>query len=98
MVTSSPMATATGSRPSRGASRRPARVYRVAVRRFDFLLDTLPDFLLDPFADDRLTLAGRKPRAFAHARQRPTRNGLTAVLLSSTYFEHRSTLSHWMHF
>ena len=68
----------------------PGRVYRVAVRRLDFLLD--------PFADDRLTLAGRKPRAFAHARQRSTRNGLTAVLLSSTYFEHRSTLLHWMHF
>ena len=76
----------------------PGRVYAVAVRRFDFLLDTLPDFLLDPFADDRLTVAGRKPRAFAHARQRPTMKGLTAGLLSSTYFEHRSTLLHWMHF
>jgi hypothetical protein len=54
--------------------------------------------LARPFADDRLTVAGRKPRAFAHARQRPTMKGLTAGLLSSTYFEHRSTLLHWMHF
>jgi hypothetical protein len=70
------------------------RVYRVAVRRLDFLLDTLLDFLLDIAEDGRLTLADRKPRVFAHASQRSTRNGLTALLLSSTYFEHRSTLSH----
>jgi hypothetical protein len=72
--------------------------YRVAVRRLDFLLDTLLDFLLDTAEDGRPTLADRKPRVFAHASQRSTRNGLTALLLSSTYFEHRSTLSHWLHF
>ena len=76
---------------------RSERVYRVAERRLDLLPDTLLIFLLDPLADGRNALANRKPRAFAHVRQRSTRNGLTALLLSSTYFEHRSILLHWMH-
>jgi hypothetical protein len=73
-----------------GSDRQPERVYRVAVRRLDFLLDTLED--------GGPTLADRKPRAFAHARQRYTRNGLTALVLSSTYIEHRCTVLHWLHF
>jgi hypothetical protein len=56
------------------------------------------DFLLDTLEDGRPTLADWKPRSFAHARQRHTRNGLTALLLLSTYIEHRFTVSHWLHF
>jgi hypothetical protein len=55
---------------------------------------TAPGLLLDTIEDGRPTLADRKPRAFAHARQSSTRNGLTALLLLSTYFEHGSTLLH----
>jgi hypothetical protein len=56
------------------------------------------DFLLETLEDGGPSLADWKPRAFAHARQRDTKNGLTALLLLSTYIEHRFTVSHWLHF
>jgi hypothetical protein len=52
-----------------------ARVDRGSYRR---------DFLLDTLEGGGFTSVDWKPRSFAHARQRYTRNGLTAVLLLST--------------